>query len=347
MSKKKLLYVSCHETLEYDELRCFSELGFDCFSIGFWQDPRNPKTKMRPPIDTMEYRPDLIEEFKRFYPDYQLPGLTFGSGKVILNEEFVNKFDVIVFANYIENVYHNTQVCGDKPIILRTIAAPNNEQEHLIGLTYARKRPFILVRMSEAELTGQQHIVGHGFIRQCVDREVFKGWTGEDKSIFTVLKGIKSRPDVDFNLYEFVTSNYPRVLCGGSNEDVPYAKVDLTTPEIVELLNKSRVSYVQARNGACISYSFAESMMAGAPIVTMGKRFMGGVWEAEKIIKNGINGFVTNDTEEAKSMIDNLMNDEELAKSVGAKARTTALKMFDFDVIKSQWKEVLTSQGVM
>lgn len=345
--RKKMLYISCHEVLEYDELRCFSELGFDCFSIGFWQDPRNPKTKMRPALNTMDYRPDLIEEFNKFYPDYELPGLKQGSGKVLLNESFVNKFDVIFFANYIENFYHNAEVIGDKPVIVRTIAAPSGQQEHLIGLTYTRKRPFILVRMSEAEITGNQHINGHGFIRQCVDRDVFKDWTGEEKSIFTVLKGFKSRPDCDFNLYEFVTGDHPRVLCGGSNEDIPYARVDLTTEELVDAMKKSRVSYVQARNGACISYSFAESMMAGAPIVTMGKKYMGGVWEAEKLIRNGVNGFVTNDTGEAKAYIDSLMNDDELAKSIGAKARATALKLFDFEVIKEQWKGVLTAQGVM
>ena len=47
----KILYLSCHSVLEYDEIRILSDLGYDVFSIGAYITPSIPHVDMRPSIN--------------------------------------------------------------------------------------------------------------------------------------------------------------------------------------------------------------------------------------------------------------------------------------------------------
>ena len=60
----KILYLSCHLVLEYDELRILTELGHDVTVIGGYIDPRNPHVDTRPAlnIESNEQRRNKIHE---------------------------------------------------------------------------------------------------------------------------------------------------------------------------------------------------------------------------------------------------------------------------------------------
>jgi hypothetical protein len=348
MSKKKILYLSCHETLEYDELKIMTELGLDCFSLGYYLDPHNPTAVMRPRLDIMQPNPNLIAEFKRICPEYLEPGCkTTGSGIVQLTQEFMDKFDGYVFCHYPQNLKRNLPLCGDKPVIYRSIAAPDVFCEALVHHEYKNTRPFSVVRMSPAELEVNPKLRGDAFIRQSVDSSVFKDWNGADASTFCVVKYFKRRPDCNFDLYETVNHDFKKVLCGDGNEDIPYATNNPPVEEMVRLMQACRVHYIQPRYGACISYSFAESLIMGGPIVTLGKKYMGPHWEASKILANGINGFCASTMDEARHYIEMLMKDEALARRISAKGKRLAMSMFDYGVVKQQWASVLKENQLL
>ncbi len=46
----KLLYLSCHSVLEYDEVKLFKEMGIDVFSHGVYANPNKPSDVKRPAI---------------------------------------------------------------------------------------------------------------------------------------------------------------------------------------------------------------------------------------------------------------------------------------------------------
>ena len=54
----KLLYLSCHSILEFDELRIFAALGIDVFSFGTYHNPKKIDDPKRPTLD-LPYHPDL------------------------------------------------------------------------------------------------------------------------------------------------------------------------------------------------------------------------------------------------------------------------------------------------
>ena len=61
----KILYLSCHEVLEYDEVSLLLELGHEVFSPGAYVEPANPGGKtMRPSIPGVEIDPDLRAQYE-------------------------------------------------------------------------------------------------------------------------------------------------------------------------------------------------------------------------------------------------------------------------------------------
>jgi glycosyltransferase involved in cell wall biosynthesis len=60
-----------------------------------------------------------------------------------------------------------------------------------------------------------------------------------------------------------------------------------------------------------------------------------------EIIENGVNGFCTNDEDELKKYMTELLNDAELCKKLGKAARKTIEEMFGMDRFVSEWNSVI------
>lgn len=343
---KKLLYISCHETLEYDELRIFTELGYEVFSVGYWMNPHEPKTTIRPAIPQMKVNHELIAKFEKDYPDYKLPRAEVQTGRVRLQKDFLDNFDVVVNCWYQSNL----EACllnSSLPIIHRTIDIIHESIEETHTALYIRRRPFYMVRMSEAE-NRYAKIKPQAIITQCVNKDDFKGWVGDEKKVFTTIKGFDNRPDTSLPLYNSTTELFDRVLVGLDNKSVgdnSWVKQGIPQDEMLKLMQSCRVNYVQPRIGAAMVYGFIEGMMAGCPVVTYGQKYNGIHWTANQYIKNGINGFLCNSTEDAVSKIQLLMDDYDLAKEISVKARDTAIKNFDYETIKGQWAKLFKEIG--
>jgi len=62
----KILYLSCHEILEFDEVSLLHELGHEVFSPGAYVEPANRGDQnLRPSIPGLKYDPDILEQFHR------------------------------------------------------------------------------------------------------------------------------------------------------------------------------------------------------------------------------------------------------------------------------------------
>src|SRR4051812_14412383 len=104
-----ILYLSCHSTLEFDELSLFHELGYDFHSIGGYINPRTPHDPKRPAI----------------YHDYHeyLAGITQVHNQDNLHPEQVEWADVIIISHIPRWVANNWQLLSSsgKRIIWRSI----------------------------------------------------------------------------------------------------------------------------------------------------------------------------------------------------------------------------------
>ena len=82
----KLLYVSCHQALEYDEVKLFHELGIDVFSTGSYACPWFREGMIRPGIEGLTHYPEL----ERLASTYMSPGCS-------LSQELIDWADTIMF----------------------------------------------------------------------------------------------------------------------------------------------------------------------------------------------------------------------------------------------------------
>mgnify|MGYP003651277933 FL=1 len=80
--------------------------------------------------------------------------------------------------------------------------------------------------------------------------------------------------------------------------------------------------------------SLLEAMSCGCAVVSTATCMI------PEIIENGVNGFISNDEEELKSYIDNLLNDEELRKKMGNAARETTLNDFSEESFINNWNNI-------
>ena len=59
-----------------------------------------------------------------------------------------------------------------------------------------------------------------------------------------------------------------------------------------------------------------------------------------EIIENGVNGFISNDEEQLKSYIKDLLDYSELRRNVGEAARQTILEHFSEDKFINNWNNI-------
>jgi len=91
-----------------------------------------------------------------------------------------------------------------------------------------------------------------------------------------------------------------------------------------------------------------EAMMTGIPVVAIGSELANAIvpqnerwdyYDIPTIIKNGSNGFYSDNINELRGYISQLFEDEELAKRISQEGRKTAIRLWGKDHIKKNWEE--------
>lgn len=327
----KLLYLSCHSILEYDELKLFHEIGIEYFSLGSYLNPQNPVDKKRPPIDGT-YNDHLIVVAGRYSRDR-------------LHPELVDPFDAVMVMHIPEWIENNWEIMKHKPIIWRSIGQSTPWIENRI--MPFRKKGLKIVRYSPKESTIKGYAGDDALIRFYKDHYEYGNWTGENKEVVTIAQSMKKRDKACyFSVFKKVTNGLPAKVYGSDNDDAGELNGgQLDYQELKSLLRRSRVYVYTGTNPASYVLNFIEAWMTGIPVVALGPRWGNSkdfpeqkTYEVHELIQNGVNGFWSDDEIELRKYIEMLLADHELAKRIGAAGRESAIRHFGKDLIKSAWK---------
>lgn len=169
-------------------------------------------------------------------------------------------------------------------------------------------------------------------IHHSVDTEIFKPSDVEKNGkVLSVVNDFVNRDYCcNYSGWQRITQNLPVRLVGNTpGLSEPAKDIHELASEYQQasvFLNTSTVSPVPT--------SLLEAMSCGCAVVSTATCMI------PEIIENGVNGFISNDEEELKSYIKDLLDHSELRRNVGEAARQTILDKFSEEKFINSWNEV-------
>lgn len=328
----KLLYLSCHAILEYDECKLFEELGIDWFSLGSYIRPDEPVDPIRPAIKRVA-DPELLS----IAPD-----------RDNIPKSFIDKFDVVVVMHLPQWIENNWEAMKHKTVIWRTIGQSSPEIEQ--RLWKYRQEGLKIIRYSPMEHEIPGNIGADAVIRFYKDPEEFGMWNGVSKEVITFAQNMQNRAEYcNFEAFKQIAEQYQNMHVFGPNNEVSgrLGGGFMTYEKMKQKMRDARVYFYTGTQPASYTLNFIEAMMTGIPMVCLGAKYgnslniAGNVYEIPEIIANASNGFYSDNLSDLKDKIDFLLQHHDTARAIGEHGRQTAIKLFGKDTIRKLWKVTL------
>ena len=334
----KILYLSCHGILEYDEMRMFSDMGIKLFSAGGAYQYPGLDAPYRPMIPSLEIDDEDIYEYMNSWYVW--------NWNQVAPKKFIDRFDAIYVMAMPRWIYHNWESFKHKPVIYRTIGQSNRELE-LELRNFRKDKPNIkIVRYSPLEKNIPNYAGEDAMIRFGKRPDDWKDWNGNEKKLTTVVQSMKIRKDhCAWNTFEAVSTRVPCKLYGGDNPDIP-APLNCGSPtyqELKKIYQDHRAYFSAGTKPASYTLNFMEAWMTGIPIIALGDKLIQsddkGIYEVPRLIKHGETGFIAENPLSIIDYTNELFNNDSLAKSISEAGRKAAIDHFDESKIVPQWKE--------
>jgi len=165
-------------------------------------------------------------------------------------------------------------------------------------------------------------------IQQGIDTEIFNGWRGGDGKVFTVVDHYQQQDQLTgFAMWQELSKNMPMNPRGFSP--------GLSTPfnhqnELVSAYRNASVFLNTSMWQSCPT-SLLEAMAVGCPVVTTATTII------PEIVVDGVNGYISNDEEELRQRIHELLENPEKGGELGKNARDTIVRNFSPTVVADKW----------
>src|SRR6185369_5570862 len=104
-----ILLLASHAVAEYDDVRMFTDLGYDVFAPGGYEVPSRSGEGIRPALPDAPHHPELVKRLNDVRSAYKAPpGPYIDWGKAKLHDDIIEWADIII-------VHHFPQVwIGDQ-----------------------------------------------------------------------------------------------------------------------------------------------------------------------------------------------------------------------------------------
>jgi hypothetical protein len=168
-------------------------------------------------------------------------------------------------------------------------------------------------------------------ITKSIDTNLFNGWIGGDCKILTNVDFYHNKANITgFETWIKLKKNFNMNPIGNS----PGLSVSVKNQnELVDVYKKASV-FVNTSSWLSTPYELLEAMSCGCPIVTTKTT------DIIDIIKNGENGFITNNYDEMVDYIKSLQKDNNLAQKIGDEGRKTIIEKFNEKDFVHSWNSI-------
>jgi hypothetical protein len=331
------LYYSVHAILEDDEVRLLKAMGHNVCCLGV-NSAHGQVQNFRPSITFNAAELELYRQFEELGGKF-----TYGAEihTFVLPDAFMDLFDVIIVMHDVWLIQHYWPKFSRRPIIWRTIGQMMEAAE--AAAAPLRSQGLLIARYSPVESDVPGTVGSDAMIRFSKSPEIYDGWTGEDGNILTFSNLYRTRYPSDVEAYTAIVAGFPVKLGGIGNEGMAGAIGMVSLEEQIQYYRKG-AAYLYA-SGLDIPYTlnFMEAWMTGIPVVVHAPNARRGKYfEIDKLIQDGVNGFVCGSVETARQRVQMLLSDPGLALQIGSAGRDAAKIHFSTDSCITGWSQLLS-----
>lgn len=225
------------------------------------------------------------------------------------------------------------QLCCPMLNIEYSLTAPDTDPYYVESLMYQPYNVTIFSSDFVANSWGadtedeEVRVIPHG-----IDTDLFSGWMGGDHKVLTIVNNYRHRNNtMGFDLFTQI------MKCFAINPFGHTQGMSRATKNVDELLNIYQKASVFVNTSvwhAC-PMVLLEAMSVGCPVVTTSSAML------TEIVEDGVNGFIADDIDMMKTKIQNILDNPDMAKKIGQKARQTIVDRFGSEKFVKNWQEVL------
>ena len=343
IGKRRILYLGCHEVLEYDDLRMFTDLGHEVFSLGHFTEAGSPTLmrKGRPEF----YSPTDFENFLSLGGDVATRTLP---------KNFVKTFDLVIIVHVVDWVLRNAEALSGTPLIYRSIGQSVVQTEQMLASVAGQLR---IVRYSVRELQDPTFLPSDRAIYFGKYKEDFPKWSGGDR-ISTFYNNYPHRPETSapmLGLYLSFAERFSNLdLYGLHNEGIPsYRGVIGADEQYAVYATASLYLYIHTLPPS-YTLNLMEAMFVGVPILAPSHSLVAkcsdnatvaswqvpaGRYEVPNLLGNN-RYLLYDDLEDLCEKATYLTTSAPACDDISRTLRSRAHEFFDAAVIKYEWQDL-------
>jgi hypothetical protein len=344
----RILYLACHETLEFDDVRMLTAMGHRVFSVGGLADP----TALRPATRPVMPRFYWPERWAAFAVD---PGNDLISKRV--SRAFASHFDVVIVNHDSVLLDTNEDAFRGMPIIFRSVGQSNADLERVLSRHVDRVQ---IVRYSQRDPTGSSFGAAGQVIYFGKFLFDYPHWQPGSR-VVTFHNGFPSRSVTSVPTlcqYEELARSGNLDLYGFLNEGVEGSRGVVAAEMQLELFRTAGLYLYVYSLAASYTLSFVEAMLVGVPIVAPAARavtetlgpvaqafgFFDERYEIAELLDHDPM-LIWNHFDEIPMKIHDLLLNLEHRLAISGRLRAKAAAIFDVRSIAPRWEVLL--QGLV
>ncbi|HUQ63804.1 MAG TPA: hypothetical protein VM121_08620 [Acidimicrobiales bacterium] len=342
----RVLLLASHAVAEYDDLRMFTDLGFDCFAPGGYEVPSRSGEGIRPALPDAPHHPELVARLNEVRAERGEPGRAIDWGKAVLHDDIIDWADVIIVHHFPEQwIGGQWERIRHKRVIWRTCGQSNPMlEEYLSGF-----KGLQVVRYSPAErryFERKGHFAGEdALIRFGKYPDDYGPWRGDDVWVANLTQDLVKRGDsCGYPFWQAATDGLPAMPAGKGSEKIG-GYGSLSYAWMLDYLRSARAYLYTGTRPASYTLGLIEAMLSGVPVVSIGAQAWGGDWdgadlfEAHEIV--GHWGSFDRPAE-ARDLLRFYLDNPPDPAGDSARMRRRAIELFGIETIGAQWKAFLS-----
>lgn len=340
-----ILYLACHETLEYDDVRMFTEMGHRVFSVGGLANPDATPPLTRPVMDRFYSR----DWWTAFAGDFRND-----LNAKRISRQFAGRFDLVIVNHDSLWLDLNQEAFSGMPIVFRSVGQSNDHLE----IALSRHLDAVhVVRYSQKEIGLPNFCNAGRVIYFAKFLEDYPQWQPGDRVVTFhnsfPTRGLTSVPTLA--QYEELARSGGLDLYGFLNNGVSVSRDVVSAERQLELFRTAGLYLYVYSLAASYTLSFIEAMLVGVPIIApraatvrsnLGKIADGLGFSAERYeiadLLDQDPMLLWDNIEDVRAKIDALLADRDQAWAISQRLRAKAAAMFDVRRIAPKWQQLFS-----